>query len=851
MASKKVIGVFSFLLVTLFMISFVRAEVVLNSPADDSTFLYNEVLFNSSGNISGGLKLTNMSLYTNESGNWELKNTTNLISTGNFTQKHNLTMTDCGTACENVIYELGFNFTMNQNANLTYAHITVSNIGKTRTAKLYFQNGTSIYNISTGTSGQDFYFPNILLNSGNTYILTMQYNSNYHDSISPSASQISDSAITWENGIRITTGTITSESSFHQFDMINLSYDNSPTSSTQTWNRTITDGIIWNVQSCNDGGSCEFAISNYSLGPEIIPPVIDVQSPIGTLGQNAVGQNETLNVTFTDSNLDSCWYNYNGTNVSIDGCQSGVKNFTQFILESMNTNMTLYANDSLGNLNSTFIEWNYNMLSLNLTYNEEVLDLSIEDFVLYVQSAEEITESKMNYNGVDYASSLLSLGSGLYRITNSIQVPDVAVDTNYTFYFNITTVSENFITDSNNQSVFILLIDNCASYTNELFNITLYDEKTLLTLLGTIEVNLELFNADKVTALTTAVNNFYNMSNMQICSNVNLTSTGYYYDLELRYYVDPTNTSSFLYVPEFYHIQKASVSNFLQTINLYNLNINQSTEFEMFYRDNNYVARPNVLLQIERKYVSEGIFRVVEIPITSSEGTAVGHFDLNNYKYRIVATENGIILNTFDNPAIVCESELSGQCTLTLNGQGDPDAYRDYEEIQDISYDIRLNDTNITLEYVIPSGETKQVRVTMIQESPFTDPTTICNQSITSSAGSFTCTANSTIGDSSVTIEIRVDGVLVIRTNAYYQEDLGDFFLLNNYAIAAFLVILLVTMMVSSPKIMVVTAIFSVAFLGMTFLLKGSSIGLVLGSFSWLVVAGIIILIKINKKDET
>jgi hypothetical protein len=513
--------------------------------------------------------------------------------------------------------------------------------------------------------------------------------------------------------------------------------------------------------------------------------------------------------------------------------------------------MTLYANDSLGNLNSTFIEWNYNMLSLNLTYNEEVLDLSIEDFVLYVQSAEEITESKMNYNGVDYASSLLSLGSGLYRITNSIQVPDVAVDTNYTFYFNITTVSENFITDSNNQSVFILLIDNCASYTNELFNITLYDEKTLLTLLGTIEVNLELFNADKVTALTTAVNNFYNMSNMQICSNVNLTSTGYYYDLELRYYVDPTNTSSFLYVPEFYHIQKASVSNFLQTINLYNLNINQSTEFEMFYRDNNYVARPNVLLQIERKYVSEGIFRVVEIPITSSEGTAVGHFDLNNYKYRIVATENGIILNTFDNPAIVCESELSGQCTLTLNGQGDPDAYRDYEEIQDISYDIRLNDTNITLEYVIPSGETKQVRVTMIQESPFTDPTTICNQSITSSAGSFTCTANSTIGDSSVTIEIRVDGVLVIRTNAYYQEDLGDFFLLNNYAIAAFLVILLVTMMVSSPKIMVVTAIFSVAFLGMTFLLKGSSIGLVLGSFSWLVVAGIIILIKINKKDET
>ena len=40
---------------------------------------------------------------------------------------------------------------------------------------------------------------------------------------------------------------------------------------------------------------------------------------------------------------------------------------------------------------------------------------------------------------------------------------------------------------------------------------------------------------------------------MLICSSVNITSSDYYYDLEMRYYVDPTNTSTFLYVPEFYH----------------------------------------------------------------------------------------------------------------------------------------------------------------------------------------------------------------------------------------------------------------------------------------------------------
>ena len=488
---------------------------------------------------------------------------------------------------------------------------------------------------------------------------------------------------------------------------------------------------------------------------------------------------------------------------------------------------------------------------LNLTYNEEVLDLSLEDFILYVQASEEITASKLYYNGNIYDSSILSLGSGIYKISNSMQIPDVAVDTNYTFYFEITTETDTFLTDSYNQSVFVLLIDNCASYTNEIFNISLYDEKTLELLLGTIEVNLELFNNDKSTALTTAVSNFYNMSNMAICSNVNLTGTGYYYDLELRYYVDPTNTSTFLYVPELYHIQKASTENFPQTLNLYNLNINQSTEFTMFYRDDNYVASSGVLLQIERKYISEGIFRTVEIPITSSEGNAIGHFDLNNYKYKIIATLNGEILNVFNNPAIVCESELSGLCTLNLNGQGSPNPFEDYNTIEDISYDISLNDTEITINYVIPSGETRQINVYMYQVSSFADDKVLCNQTLTSSAGSFTCDANSTIGDSNVFIEIRVDGALGPISKVYYQEDLGDYFNLNNYAIGALFLILLITMMVSSPMIMVATSIFSVALLGFVFLLKGSSIGLVLGSFSWLVVAGILILVKLNKKDET
>ena len=792
----------------IFCISFASAAITttLNSPVDDSIAYVNLVTFNASASVTGGATLVNMSLWTNESGSWELK-TKKITKEFYFPWVSNSTiingLADVGSHSTPNVFEL------NNNYYLVSGNIDGTFVGYVWSGSTWVSNSTIINGLADVGS---YSTPNVFELNNNYYLVSGNIAGTF-------------------------SGYIISYNSFTNF--------------TQTFDQTITDDIIWNVQACDSDGDCGFATTNYTVILDTTSPAITVQSPSGTLDYNAIGQEETLNVTFTDTNLDSCWYNYNGTNISIEGCLTGVKNSTTFILEENNFNMTIYGNDTAGNLNSKFIEWDYKILETSLTYNEEVLDLSLEDFILYVKSTEEITSSKLHYDGNIYDSSILSLGSGLYKISNSIQIPDVAVDTNYTFYFNLTTPTAIIKTESNIQSVYVLLIDNCGVYTNEIFNISLYDEKTLELLLGTIEVNLELFNNDKSTALTTAVSNFYNMNNMRICSNVNLTGTGYFYDLELRYYVDPTNTSTFLYVPEFYHIQKASISNFPQSIDLFNLNVNQSTEFTMYYRDNNYVARENVLLQIERKYISEGIYRTVEIPITSNEGSALGHFDLDNYKYKIIATLNGEILNVFENPAIVCESELSGICTLNLNGQGSANPFEDYDTINDIAYYISFNDTDILVSYVIPSGETRQVNVYMYQVSSFADDKILCNSTLTSSAGTFICSPNATIGDSNVFIEIRIDGVLQPMNKIYFQEDLGDYFNLNNYAIASLFLILFITMMVSSPIIMVASSVFSVVILAFLFLLKGSSIGLVLGSFSWLAIAGILILVKLNKKDET
>jgi len=625
------------------------------------------------------------------------------------------------------------------------------------------------------------------------------------------------------------------------------------TTNTREWTANILNGNtkLWSCDYCDSDGDCGFASENRTVSVDSSSPIITLENPIGLLGYNYIGGNETLNVTFTDSNLDTCWYDYNGTNITIDGCLSGIKNSTTFILDSDNLNMTIYANDSGGSLSTTFISWDYQLLELENAFNPQAVELSSQSFYLTTKVNGSLSSAMFIYNGTAYTSNIISLGGDLFNLTSTIQLPSYDVDTNVTFYFNATmALGETFSTQENNQTVGVLVIGNCTSYSNLMFNISLFDEKLLSPLEGTIETDIEILNSN-LQKVTTKSTEFYNITSATLCSNLNLTEATNLYNFEIRYYVDPENNSDFLYAPEFYHIQMALTSNLPMAINLYDLNINESTEFTISYRDNDYISRPNVLLQIQRKYVDEGIFRTVEIPITSSEGSATGHFDLNNYKYKIIATENGEVLNTFDNPAIVCESELSGICTLSLNGQGSPDPLIDAETINGIAYSTTLNDTVIDVEYVIPSGETESVNIVMTQSSLFSDPLQLCNQTVTSSSGSFQCTANSTIGDSQVVIQISSGGSPVNSYTVYYQEDLSDYFLLNNYAIAALFLILIVTMMVSSPKVMVIAATFSVAFLGLVFLLKGSSIGLTLGAISWLVLAEIIILIKINKKDES
>ncbi len=105
-------------------------------------------------------------------------------------------------------------------------------------------------------------------------------------------------------------------------------------------------------------------------------PEINITNPVGDLDYIRIGDNETLEYNISDANLDSCWYEYNETNVTFN-CSENQTNFTYIPGQN---NLTVYANDTFGNLNSEITQWDYKVLENSLTYNNKTLAGSQEEF---------------------------------------------------------------------------------------------------------------------------------------------------------------------------------------------------------------------------------------------------------------------------------------------------------------------------------------------------------------------------------------------------------------------------------------------------------------------------------------
>lgn len=762
-------------------------KVVLISPANDTTFIVPNVDF--VANVSDDVNLVNVSLLidgsidqTNTSGQ---NGTTYTFSKSLTTGEHNWSI-------------------------IAYDNSSNSNQSETRTLNITIvpptiQLSIPLDNLITPTASQTFYA--YVVDNLNLVNVSFYY----------------DGSIDQTN----TDGT----------NATNYSFSKTLTEGSHTWFMEAYD---------NDSFSSTSATRTIKL--DTIDPSITISSPVSTYGTLTNNQNLTLNFTPIDENLDTCIFEYNGANNTIS-CSNSTISTSYFNYSLDINNLTIYANDSAGNWGSQIKTWEFRYIENSHTFSSSVLEGSETNIKanISVGSISSISFVNLIYNGSSSLGSFSEIG-GFTIFEHNQTIPQITTDENVTFIWEVVfddAIRTNLTTQ--NQTILNLGIDDCSVNTYVLLNLTLLDEEDQdnFTLVNnentTIETNLQILTSVGSISILNLTQKDSDSNPALICINQILADEEYLIDATIKY-------SGSQHAIEYHNLQNFVMKNssIPKLIDLYDLNLSKSTEFQISYRNDAGIPQEDVLISVSREYVSEGVFKVVEQPQTDSVGQTVVHLVQNDVRYNFVVSKDGTILSVLNNKVAFCEDATIGKCEVNLREDvGDLDFY-DYDEEFEISYTASYNVTSkeIDFDFVSIDGTVKNVtliitKFDMIGSSP------VLQESLASTSGTITYTVPASVGNATYVIDTYIDGEIMEEFTLSTKESqpMGKYGLFLFF----FMFLSLIFMFSSSKSGLIIGSIIGFVTAGL-FTLQGTGTGGVLTSVIWLIVAGAILLWKLNKK---
>ncbi|MHA1880875.1 MAG: LamG domain-containing protein [Candidatus Heimdallarchaeota archaeon] len=541
--------------------------------------------------------------------------------------------------------------------------------------------------------------------------------------------------------------------------IINATYNGTDTSGVNNtlynFDRSLVDGFYnWTMEVC-DAVSCINATAwNFTI--DTTPPEINVSFPNETITFHQKNTNLSLNWTVTDDNLDSCWYDWNGTNVSVTcGDNSTAFNITN----GTNKNLIFYANDTFGHETSQIVTWNYRLFLENETFTTTLLEGSASTFrAAFFTNGSDITIANLSYNNSGNTGEITTDGGNTFIVTRTRAAPSVDADTNFSFYWNITQGTMYYALDEKNQTVLNLEIDDCSVNSNVLYNFTIVDEKTQTKLNGVGnntegKVDIRIYGVGTTTLIEQFNKSYSQINPFAVCFNS--TSGEFNADAQIQYGADGYET-------EFYHIQNTTInsSSFPTNITLFDLNSSDSQLFKLVIKDSSFLAIDDALVEIYRKYIDEGVSKIVEIPKTDGKGETAAHLVLQDAIYKFIIKKYGTTIATFEDVVAVCQTPLVTPCVIDFNAFAETLTVPDFEETEDFLFTLGFNESSreILSEFTIPSGEPHEITLQVIKEDAL--GTSVCTDTLTSASGTLRCSVGGNIGNMTVLGRLYKDGEL-------------------------------------------------------------------------------------------
>lgn len=622
------------------------------------------------------------------------------------------------------------------------------------------------------------------------------------------------------------------------------------------WNRSLTDDEIDNLWNNGSGNtytpfeSITLTLSEPTNGSQIflneeVNFMINSSIISGTLNNISLYINGILNETINISGTT------NSTTFSKNLVSVGIG------LQSWNATAC-----SISGLCDSFDSLNYiDLMGINITsttFNNNTLEGATETFSVNFTKTNSVTISSVNliYEGTLNSFPYTVTGDNITS-SNTITIPNQSTNTNASFYWNIILTDDTvFNSTSNNQSIEILNVDNCTINSNLLYNFSQFDEDTkdFLTANNTIELQFNLFNLDKTINMVNFSQKFTETNPAQICLNNSILDTvNYSAYVTVKYSANLTSTNK-SYTIEYYNILNETISNASVPYhkNLYDLKEDDSTAFRLTYRDSSYDLAPNILVQIHRQYIDDNDFKIVEIPLTDSNGQTILNLVRNEVVYNLImVNEAGETVATFNSIKAFCKDYTIGECTINLNA--DSDTEDTYNRKTDFSISISnltyINATQqIALTFLTDDLLPKTVEMVVVRNNDFGNRS-VCSNSLTAASGLLTCNVSSiTNTDQFLFVNIFVEGNLFSMETVTLNPSELRFATVNGAFFAFLIILFIICLTMDDRRILLIS-------LGLGWVVV-ISLGLINGKFIgtstagiWLLVTIVLMMWKLNKEE--
>lgn len=603
--------------------------------------------------------------------------------------------------------------------------------------------------------------------------------------------------------------------------------------------------VVYANDSANNTASQSFVLTI-----DDIAPTLTLFSPIANLTTLNASLNVSLNYSVVDDNIGSCWYNSTqNTTIKTFTCNTIPQiNFTTPGWHSID----YWANDTAGNEanGSTSFYIFYIQRSANST-TASITEGGLGEYWLYVNMTDvkDYSPTATFYFG-NYSQgqgTLTNVSQDVVRFDKSIIIPSInATSTaNWTWVYNLSTNPkvENW-NISGTQTYIPLNITECGTGTYRIFNFTIFDEDTRIVASDTnASIELDLTLTSKLDSSITRRFNIEKKGNktLLICLPTDsLNFTNYTIDATARY-THPEH------VVEYYYIVNATLTkdNIPNNIKLHNLATARSTSFLVNYQDKNYLFVSDAIVDIWREYVGTGEgFISVEHGKTDISGQTRAHLVTEDVVYKALVWKNGQLLYTSPSFFALCQTT---PCQINLREKddttGDASIYGDVV----FTYDEDKANRQVVFTFATTSGLSTEMNLTIVRADAFMNET-IFSEKVESSGGTITATIPMNVGNETYRVVVLRDGYYFGQSTFSLDKTAFEVFGYTGIILTALAFLMISLMGITSGIATIVFGIISLVMMSAVQMFEGGSVFGLGSAIVWLIVAGAIIIWKINNR---